>query len=76
LRPAFEGGALSLAALVKKDGGLPIIANGALHDPIRGAAMLDAGEADMIALARGALANIDWPDGVRDGHPVHDDDRD
>jgi 2,4-dienoyl-CoA reductase-like NADH-dependent reductase (Old Yellow Enzyme family) len=71
-RPACEGGALSLAALAKKYGGLPVIANGALHDPIRAAAMLDAGEADTIALARGAPANVDWPDRVRYGRPVQE----
>ena len=75
-RPAFKDGGLSLAALARKYGGLPVIANGALHDPIRAAAMLDAGETDMIALARGALADVDWPDRICDGRPLQEFDRD
>ena len=71
-RPAFKDGGLSLAALARKYGRLPVIANGALHDPARAAAMLEAGEADMIALGRGALANVDWPDRVRTRRPLQE----
>ena len=38
-----------------------VIANGGLEDPARGEALIAAGRADLVALARGALANTDWP---------------
>ncbi len=71
-RPAFGEDGLSLGALAKRHSGLPVIANGSLHDPARAAAMLDSGEADMIALGRGALANSNWPDRVRGNQPVRE----
>ena len=74
-RPAFGDGCPSLAALARTHSGLPIIANGGLHDPTRATAMLDAGEADMAALARGAVANPDWPERVRGGRPLLEFDR-
>jgi 2,4-dienoyl-CoA reductase-like NADH-dependent reductase (Old Yellow Enzyme family) len=74
-RQAFAGGGRSLAALAKAHAGLPVIANGALHDPARATAMLRSGEADMVALARGALANTDWPERVRDGRAILEFDR-
>lgn len=74
-RPAFADGGRSLAALAKAHAGRPVIANGGLHDPARAAAMLESGEADMIALARGALANTDWPERVREGRAVLEFDR-
>lgn len=75
-RPAFGGSGPSLAALAKQHSGLPVIANGSLHDPARAAAMLASGEADMIALGRGALANSNWPERVRGNRPVREFDRD
>ena len=74
-RPAFAEGSRSLADLAKSFGGRPVIANGALHDPARAATMLRSGEADMIALGRGALANMDWPQRVRTGQAVLEFDR-
>ena len=73
--PAFKEGGSNLAALARRHGGLPVIANGALHDPARAMAMLEAGEADVIALARGALANTDWLERVREGQAVLEFDR-
>lgn len=73
--PAFTEGGRSLAALAKAHAGLPVIANGGLHDPARAAAMLESGEADVIALARGALANTDWPERVRESRSVLEFDR-
>ncbi|MGE7991672.1 NADH:flavin oxidoreductase [Pseudomonas sp. NPDC089554] len=63
-QPAFEQGP-SLAALAKRHGGLPVLANGSLHDPERAGAMLASGEADMVTLGRGALTHADWPQRVR-----------
>jgi 2,4-dienoyl-CoA reductase-like NADH-dependent reductase (Old Yellow Enzyme family) len=41
--------------------GLPVIANGGMHDPGQARHVLDGGHADLVALGRGALANPDWP---------------
>lgn len=64
-RPAFADNGASLASLARTLGGLPVIANGALHEDGQAARMLDCGEADMIAIGRGALANPDWPNRIR-----------
>jgi 2,4-dienoyl-CoA reductase-like NADH-dependent reductase (Old Yellow Enzyme family) len=73
-RPAFGGGP-SLAALARRHGGLPVIANGSLHAPAEAAAMVERGEADLVSLGRGALAHADWPRRVRAGHPLEAFDR-
>jgi 2,4-dienoyl-CoA reductase-like NADH-dependent reductase (Old Yellow Enzyme family) len=68
-RPAFDTGP-SLAALARRHGGKPVLANGALHDPARAAGMVERGEADAVSLGRGALAQADWPQRVRQGAPL------
>ena len=52
---------LSLTALARMVTGLPVIANGGMHDPDRAAEVLRDGHADLLALGGGALANPDWP---------------
>jgi 2,4-dienoyl-CoA reductase-like NADH-dependent reductase (Old Yellow Enzyme family) len=47
-----------------------VIANGGLEDPVRAENMLRVGGADVISLARGALANPDWPQRVAAGFPL------
>src|SRR3546814_8258675 len=69
-RPAFDDAGSSLAALARRHGGVSVIANGSLDDPDRAAAFLAKGDADLISLARGALANPDWVDRVRLGRPL------
>ncbi|MNV85300.1 NADH oxidase [compost metagenome] len=73
-QPAFAD-APSLAALARRHGKLPVIANGALHAPHAAAGMLARGEADLVALGRGALAHADWPQRVRAGQALQDFDR-
>jgi len=73
-KPAF-GDAPSLAALARRHSGLPVMANGSLHDPARAAAMLADGAADLVSLGRGALTHADWPNRVRAGLPLDDFDR-
>ncbi|SOX53402.1 NADH:flavin oxidoreductase [Mycobacterium ahvazicum] len=73
LAPAFAGSDKSLAQLAKQYSGLPIIANGHLDDPKDGAAIIDSGAADVVALAKPALANRDWPQRVRSGRPLSPD---
>lgn len=73
-QPAFGEGP-SLAALAKRHGGLPVLANGSLHDPVRAAELLSAHDADMVTLGRGALANPDWPQRMAEGAPLSEFDR-
>lgn len=68
-QPAFGDGR-GLAALARRHGGKPVIANGSLHDPARARALLARGEADLVALGRGAIANADWPRRVQAGEAL------
>ncbi|KXS37487.1 NADH:flavin oxidoreductase [Modicisalibacter tunisiensis] len=68
--PAFEGTEKSLAALARERVGVPVIANGNLGDPALAEAVLTAGEADLVAVGKLALANRDWPRRVREGLPL------
>lgn len=65
-QPAFDEGA-SLASLAKRHSGLPVLANGSLHDPDRAADMLARHDADVVTLGRGALTHADWPRRVQAG---------
>jgi 2,4-dienoyl-CoA reductase-like NADH-dependent reductase (Old Yellow Enzyme family) len=59
--PAFGNDGPSLAELARQYApGVPVIANGSLHDSVRAAQVLAAG-ADIIAIGRGALANPCFP---------------
>lgn len=58
---------LTLTQLAREVSGLPVIANGGMHDPAQAGEILAQGQADLISLARGALANPDWVRRVRDG---------
>jgi 2,4-dienoyl-CoA reductase-like NADH-dependent reductase (Old Yellow Enzyme family) len=73
LAPAFGDSGKSLAQLAKQYSRLPIIANGHLDDPRDAAAIVDSGAADVVALAKPALANRDWPHRVRTGQPLSPD---
>jgi 2,4-dienoyl-CoA reductase-like NADH-dependent reductase (Old Yellow Enzyme family) len=68
-QPAFGTGP-GLAALAKRHGGKPVLANGSLHDPTQAMGMVERGEADVVSLGRGALAQADWPQRVRTGAPL------
>ncbi len=61
LAPAFAASGKTLARLAKEYGKLPVIANGGLDDPGDAADIICAGAADVVALAKPALANRDWP---------------
>lgn len=58
--PISDGYQVPLAAKVKKEVGLPTIAVGLITEPAYAEAILNAGEADAIALARGMLYNPRW----------------
>lgn len=67
---ALDNGGASLAALAKKYGGISVIANGHLEDPVKAREIVEKGEADLITLGKGALANHDWVDRVKKGEPL------
>jgi 2,4-dienoyl-CoA reductase-like NADH-dependent reductase (Old Yellow Enzyme family) len=50
--------------------GLPIIANGGLHETGEAERILRDGHGDLIALGTGALANPDWPRRLHMGHKI------
>lgn len=60
-KPAFGSDGPSLVQLARQFApGIPLIANGSLHESGRAAQLLDSG-ADIIALGRGALSNPSLP---------------
>jgi 2,4-dienoyl-CoA reductase-like NADH-dependent reductase (Old Yellow Enzyme family) len=59
-----------LSVLAKRATTVVVIANGGLDQPARALAIVRSGGADLISLARGALANPDWPRRVRAGLPL------
>jgi len=63
-----------LARAVRNEGGLPTIAVGLLGDARRAEEIIASGEADFIALARGALDDPNWP--VHARHELGDNDYD
>jgi 2,4-dienoyl-CoA reductase-like NADH-dependent reductase (Old Yellow Enzyme family) len=58
--PCLATGRL-LPELARRLTGVAVIANGGLEDPARAEALLAADHADLVSIARGALANPDWP---------------
>jgi 2,4-dienoyl-CoA reductase-like NADH-dependent reductase (Old Yellow Enzyme family) len=67
---AFGDGGDSLAALAKKYANLPVIANGGLDNPEKAKEILEKGDADLVTLGKGALANGDWVNKVKNGEPL------
>ncbi|WP_027415994.1 NADH:flavin oxidoreductase [Aneurinibacillus terranovensis] len=72
LDPAFGDHGATLAALAKKYGNVPVIANGYLHDPERAREIIEKGDADVITIGRGALANEDWVNKVKNDEPLEE----
>lgn len=68
--PAFDTSDLSLAAFAKKYGKIPVMANGHLENPSHASEMISRGEADIITLGKGALANHDWVKKVQNGESL------
>jgi 2,4-dienoyl-CoA reductase-like NADH-dependent reductase (Old Yellow Enzyme family) len=68
-KPAFDTGP-SLAALAKRHAGIPVLANGSLHEGGRAAQMIASGQSDFISLGRGALTHHDWPRRMERGLPL------
>jgi 2,4-dienoyl-CoA reductase-like NADH-dependent reductase (Old Yellow Enzyme family) len=59
--PVGPGYQVPLAARIRRGSGLPTMAVGMIRDPYVANAILEAGDADMIALARGMLNDPRWP---------------
>ena len=55
------------AAAVKAAVDVPVMAVGRLDDPDLAAEVVASGDADLILIGRGLIAEPDWPDLVRDG---------
>ncbi len=60
----------SLPRLARELTGLPVIANGGLHDPDEAYRILQDNHGDLAALGSGALANPNWPDLLSSGAPI------
>jgi NADPH-dependent 2,4-dienoyl-CoA reductase/sulfur reductase-like enzyme len=68
LAPMFvpRGHMVPLAAAIKHAVGVPVIAVGRLDDPELAAKVVASGDADLICLGRGLIAEPDWPAKVRE----------
>jgi len=51
----------TITELARQTSGLPVIANGGMHDPQQAEQVLAGGHADLLSLGHGALANPDLP---------------
>lgn len=73
LAPAFhdDDGGSTLASWARRYAGVAVIANGHLETPERAESALASEGADLVSLARAALANRDWPRRVASGQPLH-----
>ncbi|NDU72725.1 NADH:flavin oxidoreductase [Actinomadura sp. DSM 109109] len=60
---------LTVTGLARRVSGLPVIANGGMHDPELSAQVLADGHADLVSVARAALANPDLPRRLAGGAP-------
>ncbi|MEB2775398.1 NADH:flavin oxidoreductase [Algoriphagus sp. D3-2-R+10] len=64
----YEDGSSS-SGLAKKITGVPVIANGGLHDIQIAESLVSSQQADLISIGRAALANPDWPSRIAAGKP-------
>ncbi|SEH01154.1 2,4-dienoyl-CoA reductase [Nonomuraea solani] len=68
-------GGVTITGLARQVTGLPVIANGGMHDLAQAAQVLSDGHADLLSIGRGALANPDLPDRLSRGLPLEPYDR-
>jgi 2,4-dienoyl-CoA reductase-like NADH-dependent reductase (Old Yellow Enzyme family) len=68
--PSCTRGGCLLSELARRVTGVVVMANGGLEEPARARALVASGGADLVSLARGALANPDWPRRVQSGLPL------
>ena len=60
----------TITALARDVSGLPVMANGGMHDLRQAADVLDGGHADLLSIGRGALANPDLPQRLSTSAPL------
>ncbi|MFI6513780.1 tRNA-dihydrouridine synthase [Streptosporangium sp. NPDC050855] len=70
IETATLDGGVTITGLARKVTGLPVIANGGMHDLDQAAAVLEDGHADVLSIGRGALANPDLPRRLAEGLPL------
>ncbi|MEV4113827.1 NADH:flavin oxidoreductase [Nonomuraea sp. NPDC049695] len=58
---------VTITGLARQVSGLPVIANGGMHDLAQAGQVLAEGHADLLAVGRGALANPDLPHRLSQG---------
>ncbi|MBN6053236.1 NADH:flavin oxidoreductase, partial [Nonomuraea sp. RK-328] len=63
-------GDTTITGLARLATGLPVIANGGMHKLSQAAQLLQDGHADLVSIARGALANPDLPRRAAEGRPL------
>ncbi|WP_057939765.1 oxidoreductase [Algoriphagus resistens] len=69
-RECLYGDGSSSSGLAKKIAGVPVIANGGLHDIQIAESLIESQQADLISIGRAALANPDWPHRIAAGKPL------
>ncbi|GAB3711474.1 NADH:flavin oxidoreductase [Amycolatopsis oliviviridis] len=70
LETAKLAGGGTITALAREVTGLPVVANGGMHDLTQAREVLDGGHADLLSLGHGALANPDLPARVAAAEPL------
>jgi 2,4-dienoyl-CoA reductase-like NADH-dependent reductase (Old Yellow Enzyme family) len=60
-------GEVTITGLARRVTGLPVIANGGMHDLDQAARVLEEGHADVLSIGRGALASPDLPNRLANG---------
>ncbi|ORA35063.1 NADH:flavin oxidoreductase [Mycobacterium aquaticum] len=60
----------TITAVAREVTGLPVMANGGMHDHAQAADVLDGGHADLLSVGRGALANPDLPQRLSAGEAL------
>ncbi|MHA0036449.1 oxidoreductase [Deinococcus sp. PESE-13] len=60
----------SVTSIARRVSGLPVIANGGMHDLLLAARVLQNADADLLSLGTGALANPDWPQRIARGEDI------
>ncbi|MET9315411.1 NADH:flavin oxidoreductase [Kribbella sp. NPDC003505] len=75
LETARLQGGQTITGLARRISGLPVIANGGMHDADQSDRVLTDGHADLLSIGHGALANPDLPRRLADGRPLEDFDR-
>lgn len=66
---SFLAPGVSTTGLAREVCGVPVIANGGMHDADLAARLFGDGHFDLVALGHGALSNPDWPKRLAAGEP-------